>query len=79
MPKFSVDASIEKVIAAFEQLGFRLVRQGNHIAMVRDNADGMRTPLTVPNHRRVKGLTLRTILSQAGVSRDDFLDVYEDR
>jgi predicted RNA binding protein YcfA (HicA-like mRNA interferase family) len=79
MPKFSVDASIEKVIAAFEQLGFRLVRQGNHIAMVRDNADGTRTPLTMPNHRRVKGSTLRTILSQAGVSRDDFLDMYEDR
>ena len=54
MAKFPVDAPIEKVIKAFERIGFRMVRQGNHIAMVRDNPDGSRTPLTMPNHRRSK-------------------------
>ncbi len=78
MPKFLIDAPIEQVIKAFERLGFELVRTGNHVAMVRENPDGSRTPLTIPNHRRVKGSTLRTILTQASVSRDDFLDAYED-
>lgn len=77
MPRFSVDAPQDKVIRCFERLGFRLVRKGNHIAMVRQNADGSNTPLTMPNHRRIKGLTLRTILTQSGISRDDFLQVYE--
>ncbi len=33
-----------------ETLGFSVVRVGNHISMVRRNADGSRTPLTMPNH-----------------------------
>ena len=78
MAKFPVDAPIRKVIKAFESLGFRLVREGNHIAMVRENPDGTRTPLTMPSHRRVKGSTLRTILTQAGISRDEFLKAYRD-
>ena len=78
MTKFPVDAPIETVIKAFERLGFRIVRQGNHIAMVRDNPDGSRTPLTMPNHRTIKGSTLRTILTQAGIPRDDFLKAYKN-
>jgi predicted RNA binding protein YcfA (HicA-like mRNA interferase family) len=78
MPKFLVDAPKAKVLKALERLGFRLVREGNHIAMLRENADGSRTPLTIPNHRTIKGSTLRTILSQAGISRDDFLKKYDE-
>jgi len=69
---------ISRVIKVLEGLGFQLMRQGNHISMVRDNlADGTRTPLTIPNHRTIKGSTLRTILTQSGISRDDFLQIYE--
>jgi predicted RNA binding protein YcfA (HicA-like mRNA interferase family) len=78
MPKFPVDASIRKVIKALERLGFHVVREGNHIAMVRENSDGTRTPLTMPNHSRIKGSTLRTILTQAGIARDEFLGTYEE-
>ena len=78
MPRFPADAPIKKVIRALERLGFCVVREGNHIAMVRENLDGTRTPLTMPNHSRIKGSTLRTILTQAGIARDDFLSAYEE-
>jgi len=40
MLKFPVDAPRDKVIKAFETLGFRMIREGEHLAMVRDNPDG---------------------------------------
>lgn len=75
--KFPVDAPIDNVIKALEHLGFRVVRKGNHIALLRENEDGTRTPMTIPNHRKIKGSTLRTILTQAGIPRDEFLTAYE--
>jgi predicted RNA binding protein YcfA (HicA-like mRNA interferase family) len=77
MTRFPIDAPRERVIKAFERLGFRLVREGNHLAMVRENPDGTRTPLTMPNHPRIKGSTLRTILTQTRIPREAFLEAYE--
>jgi predicted RNA binding protein YcfA (HicA-like mRNA interferase family) len=77
MPKFPVDAPKRKVIKSLEILGFKMVKEEEHISMERLNQDGTKTPLTMPNHPRIKASTLRTICTQAGISRDDFLDAYE--
>jgi predicted RNA binding protein YcfA (HicA-like mRNA interferase family) len=76
LPKFPVDAPKTKVVKALTVLGFRIVREREHIAMVRDNPDGTQTPLTMPNHSQIKGSTLRTICTQSGISRADFLKAY---
>ena len=76
MARFPRDAPKRRSSKPLEPLGFRLVREGEHIAMARDNADDTQTPLTMPNHRRIKGSTLRTICTQAGIRRDAFLEAY---
>ena len=63
MPRFPVDASREKVVKA--------------LALVREKSDGSRTPLTLPNHKVIKGSTLRTVLTQSGISREEFLAAYD--
>lgn len=72
-----MDAPKAKVIKALELLGFKLIREREHIAMVRENPDGTRTPLTLPNHSHIQGSTLRRVCTQAGISREDFLKAYE--
>ncbi|RJP27487.1 MAG: type II toxin-antitoxin system HicA family toxin [Candidatus Omnitrophota bacterium] len=76
MSHFPVDVPKNKVIKTLEQLGFQLICEGNHISMIRHNPDGSNTPLTMPNHRFIKGSTLRRICTQSGISREDFLTVY---
>ena len=76
MAKLPVDAPIGDVLRALTRLGFVIVRKGNHVSPVRKNADGTRTMLTLPNHRTLRSSTLRTILSQAGIPRDGFLEAY---
>jgi len=77
MTKFPSDAPKRRVVKALEILGFRIVRQKEHISMERESPEGGKTPLTMPNQPKIKASTLRTICTQAGISRDDFLDAYE--
>ena len=77
MPKFPVDAPKIKVIKTLELLGFSILWEREHIVMVKNNKDGTKTPLTMPNHSQIKSSTLRSICTQAGISREDFLAAYE--
>lgn len=52
--QFPIDAPKARGIRTLGQLGFRLMREQEHIAMVRENPDGTRTPLTMPNHPHIK-------------------------
>lgn len=77
MSKFPIDAPKRNVVKTFELLGFHMVREREHISMERENPDGSKTPLTMPNHPKIKASTLRTICTQTGISRDNFIKAYE--
>jgi predicted RNA binding protein YcfA (HicA-like mRNA interferase family) len=76
MSKFPVEAPKKRVIRTFQLLGFRMIREREHIVMVRENPDGTETPLLMPNHDQIKSGTLRAICTQAGISREEFLIAY---
>ena len=78
MSRFPRDAPKRKVLKAFKELGFEIIREAEHIALKRWNPDGSTTPMTIPNHRTYKSTTLRMIVAQVGLSRDDFLRVYDE-
>ncbi len=78
MPTFPVDVPKARAIEPLERLGFQLVREGPHLAMVRKNPDGTQTSLTMPNHSNIKGSTLRTICIQASIAQDEFLKTCEE-
>lgn len=77
MPRFPVDAPFERVVKALQLLGFKVIRTGNHISLARNESDGSLTPLTLPGHRIIKGSTLRTILTQSRIPRDEFISAYD--
>ncbi len=78
MTKFPKDIPKSKVIKSLEVLGFQIIREKEHISMIRMNDDGTTTPLTLPNHNQIKGSTLRLICTQSGITREEFITAYEN-
>jgi len=67
------------VLAALRELGFEVVRVGNHISLAADTGDGRRRTMTLPNHPVIKGPTLLTACRLAGIDRNAFLAAYAKR
>ncbi len=76
MVKFPIDAPKRKVVKALKNLEFRTIREKEHISMIHEDPGGNRTPLTMPNHSKIKASTLRTICTQSGITKDEFLKAY---
>jgi predicted RNA binding protein YcfA (HicA-like mRNA interferase family) len=74
--KFPTDVQKQRVIKTFQSLGFEIVREGNHIIMERKNIDGTITPLVLPNHNIINSGTLRSIVTQIGLTREKFLQAF---
>lgn len=57
-------------IRALERLGYYVHRQkGSHVIMRQDKP---KTTIVVPNHKQLKAGTLRSIISKARITVDEF-------
>ncbi|MBI4243053.1 MAG: type II toxin-antitoxin system HicA family toxin [Planctomycetes bacterium] len=60
-----------EAIKAFERSGWRVVRQkGSHIILVKT---GNIATLSIPNHREIARGTLRSLISKAGLTVEEFV------
>jgi predicted RNA binding protein YcfA (HicA-like mRNA interferase family) len=68
--KLPRDTSGAEAVKALERLGFSIVRQtGSHVRMTQGDRR-----VTVPMHRNLVAGTLQSILRQASVSLEDFVN-----
>jgi predicted RNA binding protein YcfA (HicA-like mRNA interferase family) len=60
------------VIKIFQRLGWQMVRQkGSHIIMTKP---GHIATLSIPNHQEVARGTLRSLITKAGLTIEQFLE-----
>lgn len=65
--------SSRECIAALEKVGFYITRQrGSHIMLRRDDPP---SKTVVPNHRELRKGTLRSIIRDAGLTVEEFVDL----
>ena len=73
MAKLPTDLSGRDIRKALERAGFVFRRQrGSHMVLRRDDPYAR---VVVPDHRRVRTGTLRTILHEAGLTVDELLQL----
>ena len=61
-----------EVVRAFERLGWKVARQrGSHIVLTKA---AMPITLSIPDHPQVARGTLRALISQAGLTVEQFLE-----
>ncbi len=73
MPKLPVLSGID-VVKALKKLGYKLDHQtGSHL-ILRQNKEPFRR-ITIPNHKEIAKGTLRAIIRQTGLTRDEFFKI----
>ena len=64
-----------EVIKILSKNGFRVARQkGSHMILIKESDTGKKG-VVVPNHKEVDKGTLLEIIRQAGLTRDEFLEL----
>lgn len=75
MPKLPI-VSGKDLVKAFAKLGYEEDHQtGSHIIL--RHKDPPHRRLTIPNHREISKGTLRAIIRQAGLTREEFFEIIE--
>ncbi len=75
MPKLPI-LSGKEVVKALHRIGYEIDHQtGSHI-ILRQNKEPFRR-MTVPNHKEIAVGTLRAIIREAGLTREEFLELVE--
>lgn len=70
LPQVSGDEAVK----AFEKLGYERVRQkGSHIRLISGEAG--RKPLTVPRKKELKRGMLRSLIRDAGITVEEFIEL----
>ena len=64
------DLSSERVVAALQKVGFKIIKQRKHIGM----SDGIHR-VTIPRHKRINPYTLKGIIKDAGLSDKQFKEL----
>ena len=61
-----------EVVKTFEKFGWQVARQkGSHIIMTKE---GHIATLSIPNHPQVARGTLRSLISKAGITEEEFIE-----
>ena len=61
-----------EVVKTFEKFGWQVARQkGSHIILTKE---GHIATLSIPNHPQVARGTLRSLISKAGMTEEEFID-----
>ena len=73
--------SAKQIIRSLKSIGFEDAPKrgkGSHIAMVKREPGKIRLVI-IPNRKTIPKGTLRSILDQAGLTRDEFLALLDDK
>jgi predicted RNA binding protein YcfA (HicA-like mRNA interferase family) len=67
MPKLA-GISHQRAVKAFEKAGFRVIREGKHISMVKDD----RIIIIIPRNNPINAFTMGGIIKDAGLTIEEF-------
>jgi predicted RNA binding protein YcfA (HicA-like mRNA interferase family) len=66
MPKLA-GISRQRAVKAFEKAGFRVIREGKHISMVKDDRI-----IIIPPNNPINAFTMAGIIKDAGLTIEEF-------